>query len=653
LEATAVAQHNTSRIWLTGTLAAAAALACPAVASAQSSQSNPAGGAAIGEVILATAMALVVTGIALVIVIGHRSGRVAFVGKLADHGERMTGLPGWAALPLALVGGSLIVAVLGMYWDISLHIDNGRDPGPLANPAHYLILFGLFGIFIAGLFAIALPTGGKPCATAVRLQRDWYAPLGGVLMTACAAFALTGFPLDDVWHRIFGQDVTLWGPTHLMLIGGASLATLATLILIAEGAREVSREGHEPKKGFMTARRAMLAGAFLVGLSTVQAEFDFAVPQFRLLYHPVLLMVASSIALVAARIWIGRGGALMALAGYLVVRGFLTIMVGVVFGQTLPHFPLYAGEALMAEAAALMIGTRRPVAYGALAGVLIGTVGLAAEWAWSHAWMTMAWPSSLLPEAVIFGLLAAVSGGVLGGAIGRALAPPAVELDPIPRWPVIAAAIGLLVTIGYPLPISEGSKVTAQIKLTDVQGPPDRRVNAEVKLSPPDAAKGAEWFKATSWQGGGAIVADLEQVSPGVYRTTEPIPVYGNWKTTLRLHRGSSVDGLPIFMPEDKAIPAKGIPADPQMTRAFVRDKKNLQREQKGDVPGFLTTLAYLIVLAIVIAILSALTIGLRRMDRDRDERVAGGPSPDDAGRERTFVRNGSGQETGARAATA
>jgi hypothetical protein len=197
-------------------------------------------------------------------------------------------------------------------------------------------------------------------------------------MTACGGFALIGFPLDDMWHRLFGQDVTLWGPTHLMLIGGASLATLASAILIAEGARAATKSGREPNKSAPIFRRALLAGAFLVGLSTVQAEFDFSVPQFRLLYHPVLLMVASSVALVAARIWIGRGGALMALAGYLVVRGFLTIMVGVVFGQTLPHFPLYAVEALMAEAAALLVGTRRPVVYGAVAGLGIGTFGLAA-----------------------------------------------------------------------------------------------------------------------------------------------------------------------------------------------------------------------------------------------------------------------------------
>ena len=44
-----------------------------------------------------------------------------------------------------------------MYWDISLHIDVGRDAGPLTNPAHYLILGGLFGIFGAGCIAMFLP----------------------------------------------------------------------------------------------------------------------------------------------------------------------------------------------------------------------------------------------------------------------------------------------------------------------------------------------------------------------------------------------------------------------------------------------------------------------------------------------------------------
>ena len=149
------------------------ALIAPAGAFAQAGEkADPAGGAAIGEVVLATAMAGVVTAIALVVVIGHRSGRVKFVGRAAAYSEKLTGVPGWASLPNVFVGGALLIAVIGMYWDISLHIDNGRDPGPLANPAHYLILFGLFGIFVAGLLSMALPEPGvKPSSTAVRLQK--------------------------------------------------------------------------------------------------------------------------------------------------------------------------------------------------------------------------------------------------------------------------------------------------------------------------------------------------------------------------------------------------------------------------------------------------------------------------------------------------
>ena len=96
-----------------------------------------------------------------------------------------------------------------MYWDISLHIDDGRDEGPLANPAHYFILAGLFGVFLAGVLGIAPPD--RPTATSFKIAPGWFAPVGAVMIAACGAASLSAFPLDDVWHRIFGQDVTLWG----------------------------------------------------------------------------------------------------------------------------------------------------------------------------------------------------------------------------------------------------------------------------------------------------------------------------------------------------------------------------------------------------------------------------------------------------------
>jgi hypothetical protein len=187
---------------------------------AQSTGKEPAGGAAIGEAIGATAGALVATAIVIVLIRGHRNGTIGALNSFGKWAERQTGLPAWASVPSILLGVSLLVAVLGMYWDISLHIDNGRDPGPLANPAHYLILVGLYGVLVAGVLSMALAGTERPTKTAIHLGGDWWAPVGGLMMAACGAFALAGFPLDDMWHRLFGQDVTLWGPTHLMLIGG-------------------------------------------------------------------------------------------------------------------------------------------------------------------------------------------------------------------------------------------------------------------------------------------------------------------------------------------------------------------------------------------------------------------------------------------------
>src|SRR6187551_1801697 len=197
---------------------------------------KPAGGAATGEVVLATTFAMLATSVLLVLGILHRSGRTQLLRRLGEKAARQTGLPPWAALPSQLAAVSLLIALVGMYWDISIHIDNGRDAGPLANPAHYFILAGLFGIFSAGFLAMVLPKE-RPSTVAVRLGRDWWAPLGGVLICACGAFSLIGFPLDDIWHRLFGQDVTLWGPTHLMLIGGAAMTLVGIAVLSVEGIR--------------------------------------------------------------------------------------------------------------------------------------------------------------------------------------------------------------------------------------------------------------------------------------------------------------------------------------------------------------------------------------------------------------------------------
>src|SRR5690606_22801788 len=166
----------------------------------------------------------------------------------------------------------------------------------------------------------------------------------------------------------FGQDVTLWGPTHLMLIGGAGMTLVGQAVLLAEGMRarclgDPDASGRVRMPTLVTAlRRAGIVGGLLIGLSTFQAEFDFGVPQYAAVFQPFLIALAAGVALVAGRLWIGSGGALMAAAFFLGVRTAVDLITGpAVFGETFPVTPLYVGEALAVELVALVLA-RRPLA---------------------------------------------------------------------------------------------------------------------------------------------------------------------------------------------------------------------------------------------------------------------------------------------------
>lgn len=569
------------------------------------------GGAPVEDLVPATIVALILVVSLALFARLHLSGRARVLTRLADLSERASGgMPGWAALPTLVAGVALIAAVFGFYWDVATHIDNGRDPGPFANPSHYFIIAGLAGIAFAGYLALLIGRKDND-ATGVRIGTR-RVPLGGVLLFVCGVIALMGFPLDDTWHRIFGEDVTLWGPTHVQMIGGAALSTLAIWILLVEAKK--ARPEYAAKKFIDRFDETFAAGGFLVGLSAFQAEFDYSMPQFRLLYQPVLLMLAAGLGLVAARIRLGKGGALKAVAVFLVIRAALSVGVGVGLDHTVPHFPLYVVEALLVELVALRVSTSKQLTFGATAGVAIGIGGLAAEWGWSHVWMTYSWPTSMMLGAVILGLLAAVAAGVLGAFVGRALSASGMARQPAPQWAPAATLVALMLVSFYPLPISTGGAARADVALEPASKSPGRWVN--VVVTPPDGYVGDyEWFDVSSWQGGGSVVAPLEPSSDGVYRTTEPVPVYGEWKTLIRLAQGSSIVAVPVYMPRDPAVGAPGFPATPQFTRSFIKDKELLLREAKTTDP-WLSYIAYAILSGIIIIWFAVLGWGLWRLER-------------------------------------
>jgi len=472
---------------------------------------------------------------------------------------------------------TLICALFGFIWDVSLHIGKGRDPGPLANPAHYFILFGLFLLFIAGCLACVLPYE-KPGRSAVRITRAWYAPVGGIPMAGCGLYALLGFPLDDIWHRIFGQDVTLWGPTHLMMIGGFS--TLSAIMLNHEGLKAMGDDA--PTDGIGIKFIQYLGfGGILIGLSVFQIEFDFGVPQFRQVFQPMLISAAAAFGLVAARIILGRGAAVIAALLAIVLRGLVALIVGPILGAPINWFALYLGPAIVVELVALTPLFKRPIIFGAVSGLGVATIGLWLESLWIAAVYHYPWPTSMWPEALAMAIPVAVLTGACGAMFGlvltslgalpsQAVGPPARRAGG--RLPSRAISIGLVVltvlAIGsatanglrYHVP----QNVTATITLADVpaQGPGQRMVNADVRVNPLDfVSDNANWVSILGWQGRlenqrGEVVTNLEKLGPGHYRT-EPVPVWGTWKTLLRLHDGETLAAVPIYLAGDPGIGAK------------------------------------------------------------------------------------------------
>jgi hypothetical protein len=577
---------------------------------------RPAGGAAIGEVILASGIGLGLTALLLGLVFLHRTRRSTVLTRIGDRLGKATGVPAWVALPTILTTISLLVALLGMLWDISLHIGVGRDEGPLANPAHFLILFGLFGVFAGGVLACSMPLDEKPGPAAVHFLRGWDVPVGGILLTAAGFYALLGFPLDDVWHRMFGQDVTLWGPTHLMLIGGAGLSIVGLLILEQEGHGGLSTDDGDRKVGKLARfiRQASAMGGLLLGMSVFQGEYDFDVPQFRLVLEPFMIAGAAGIALVSARLFMGRGGALAATGFFLAVRGAIALIVGPGLGEVLPTFPLYLGSAIVVELLALSVPlARRPLVFGAVAGVAIGTVGHATEFGWTQFTQTLSWGSDILVEGTLMAIVGGVSGGLLGALLAAGLRrrlPRPTVARAVLAGSLVALALG--VTNGLIATVPDDLEATFAIE--NVQDDP-RTANISVQLDPADFVDDPSWVQITSWQGDGLVVNALERTGEGAYRTTEPIPVNGTWKALLRIHDGRTLTAMPIYLPEDQALGEDEIPAEDGMTRSAIPEIEILQRELK-DSGGGMWTVANLVVLVCTLALIAAISWGVGRYSR-------------------------------------
>lgn len=213
----------------------------------------------------------------------------------------------------------LLQAELGLAWDRQWHDLVGRDRFWI--PPHILMYSGIGAAGLITLAVVILETvryyqkkPGVDDTSTIQVLSYFHAPLGFVLLGFGALTDLLAAPLDNYWHQLYGLDVTLWSPFHIMgTIGGAILA-LGGLYMFA------SEAAYERQKGPSSWRILGLSGPEW-GIAVLLAAFmEFTLPSLtafqptmvgtlKLFTYPFPLVLTASTLLISAVLTIRKPGA--------------------------------------------------------------------------------------------------------------------------------------------------------------------------------------------------------------------------------------------------------------------------------------------------------------------------------------------------------
>lgn len=187
----------------------------------------------------------------------------------------------------ALLGAKLL-AGWGVRWDIQWHVRIGRDSFWI--PPHLMTYAGVTLVVLLSFGVLAWETqrgragrGASPPST-IRLlgltgTRGFHVAAWGVSITVLAA------PIDDLWHRLFGLDVTIWSPPHLLGFLGAAVNTVGCLLI----AREVYPPGSR-----LRLVTTIIAGAWLLATLrwTIQESMVVAYLHGGVRFHTYAMLAA-------------------------------------------------------------------------------------------------------------------------------------------------------------------------------------------------------------------------------------------------------------------------------------------------------------------------------------------------------------------------
>jgi hypothetical protein len=146
----------------------------------------------------------------------------------------------------------LFQAEFGLAWDRSWHDYLGRDQFWI--PPH---IMSYTGIGVTGLLALMLVLietvryyqrkPGVDASSTIRVLRVFAAPMGFVMLGFGTLIDLIAAPLDNYWHRLYGIDVTLWSPFHLLGLTGSIFAGVGLIYVFASESVIARTSEHVPR----------------------------------------------------------------------------------------------------------------------------------------------------------------------------------------------------------------------------------------------------------------------------------------------------------------------------------------------------------------------------------------------------------------------
>src|SRR5919202_134519 len=250
-------------------------------------------------------------------------------GSSTQTGEELwlRHVAGAAILYLQLQGA------LGLAWDIQWHTSVGRDT--FLTPPHILLyssvaLSGLVCLGMVLLETLRYRQGkGVYDGNSMRVLGFFHAPLGFVVVGFGYLTVALAAPLDNYWHELYGIDVTLWVPFHMMGLLGGFIAGLGSVYLwsalLLEARRRDGGVSWRQPETWATLLVLMLGlGQTIVIAQPALLQFPTAdLGVLQVMIYPVLLALGTPWLFVAANRVTGKLGAASMVVFLLMARDVL------------------------------------------------------------------------------------------------------------------------------------------------------------------------------------------------------------------------------------------------------------------------------------------------------------------------------------------